>query len=146
MPAGQAISLSRRKTVPTGGLDCAAAFQKIARDCVAGIKAHHSSAYAADIEAVHRIRLAITRCARQPCLCANRGRRGMASGESPGSTSCSAPRPARCGEEAQRMLGEMRDLKRSADKRCPPGYCRQRDKFRGAAARAWHELKQAGAR
>lgn len=54
----------------------------------------------------------------------------------------------------QRTLGDWRDLRRfaglspSADKRdkCrPPGYRRQQDKLRSAAARAWRDLKQAGA-
>ncbi|ANW02142.1 CHAD domain-containing protein [Bradyrhizobium icense] len=43
------------------GLDCATAFQTIALDCIASIKAHHSSACAGDAEAVHQIRVAITR-------------------------------------------------------------------------------------
>ena len=43
------------------GLDCATAFRKMAQDCVAGVKAHHGSACAGDAEAVHRIRVAITR-------------------------------------------------------------------------------------
>lgn len=42
-------------------LDCATAFQKIALDCVAKVRLHHSSACAADAEAVHQIRVAITR-------------------------------------------------------------------------------------
>jgi CHAD domain-containing protein len=42
-------------------LDCATAFQKIALDCVAKVRMHHSSACAADAEAVHQIRVAITR-------------------------------------------------------------------------------------
>jgi CHAD domain-containing protein len=42
-------------------MDCATAFQKMAQDCVAGIKAHHGSACAGDAEAVHQIRVAITR-------------------------------------------------------------------------------------
>ena len=42
-------------------LDCAAAFQKIALDCVAKVRLHHSSACAGDAEAVHQIRIAITR-------------------------------------------------------------------------------------
>jgi CHAD domain-containing protein len=42
-------------------LDCATAFQKIALDCVAKIRLHHSSACAGDAEAVHQIRVAITR-------------------------------------------------------------------------------------
>jgi CHAD domain-containing protein len=52
----------------------------------------------------------------------------------------------------QRTLGDLRDLKRfsglsrSADKSRPPGYRHQRDKLIGAAARAWRDLKQAGAR
>jgi len=51
----------RNKVSSPANLDCATAFQKIARDCVAGIKAHHSGARAADAEAVHQIRVAITR-------------------------------------------------------------------------------------
>ena len=45
----------------TSGFDCAKAFQKIVRGSVAGIQAHHSSACAGDAEAVHQIRVAITR-------------------------------------------------------------------------------------
>ena len=41
--------------------DCATAFQKIALDCVAKVRLHHSSACAGDAEAVHQIRVAITR-------------------------------------------------------------------------------------
>ncbi len=50
-----------RNKVSSAQLDCAAAFQKIARDCVASIEAHHCGARAADAEAVHQIRVAITR-------------------------------------------------------------------------------------
>ena len=46
---------------PAAVLDCATAFQRIARDCTARIAAHHSSACAGDTEAVHQIRVAITR-------------------------------------------------------------------------------------
>ena len=42
-------------------LDCAAAFQKIALDCVAKVRLHHSSACAGDAEAVHQVRVAMTR-------------------------------------------------------------------------------------
>jgi CHAD domain-containing protein len=42
-------------------LDCAAAFQKIALDCVAKVRLHHASACAGDAEAVHQIRVALTR-------------------------------------------------------------------------------------
>jgi len=42
-------------------LDCATAFQKIALDCVAKVRLHHSSACAGDAEAVHQIRVALTR-------------------------------------------------------------------------------------
>ena len=52
---------SRRKAAAAAALDCATAFQKIALDCVAAIKAHHTSACAGDAEAVHQIRVAITR-------------------------------------------------------------------------------------
>jgi CHAD domain-containing protein len=52
----------RRKVSSTAAsLDCATAFQRIARDCVARITARHSSACAGDAEAVHQIRVAITR-------------------------------------------------------------------------------------
>jgi len=51
----------RRKTAAKTVLDCANAFQKIALDSVAAIKAHHKSACAGDAEAVHQIRVAITR-------------------------------------------------------------------------------------
>ena len=51
----------RNKILSAADLDCATAFQKIAQDCVAIIKAHHSSACAGDAEAVHQIRIAITR-------------------------------------------------------------------------------------
>jgi CHAD domain-containing protein len=40
---------------------CATAFQSIALDCVAAIRSHHGSACAGDAEAVHQIRVAITR-------------------------------------------------------------------------------------
>jgi CHAD domain-containing protein len=50
-----------KRAAPAAGLDCAAAFQRIARDCTAKIAAHHSSACAGDVEAVHQIRVAITR-------------------------------------------------------------------------------------
>lgn len=50
-----------RKVSAASGFDCAAAFQKIARGCVANIKAHHGSACTGDAEAVHQIRVAITR-------------------------------------------------------------------------------------
>lgn len=59
--AARARASGRRKAVPAASLDCAAAFQKIAQDCVAGIEAHHGSACAGDTEAVHQIRVAITR-------------------------------------------------------------------------------------
>ena len=59
--AGRASASGRRKAVPAARLDCAAAFQKIAQDCVAGIKAQHGSACAGDAEAVHQIRVVITR-------------------------------------------------------------------------------------
>jgi CHAD domain-containing protein len=52
---------SRRKAAEAAGLDCAAAFRKMALDCVADIKAYHTSACAGDAEAVHQIRVAITR-------------------------------------------------------------------------------------
>ncbi len=52
---------SRRKAAAAAGLDCAAAFQKIALDGVAAINAHHTGACAGDAEAVHQIRVAITR-------------------------------------------------------------------------------------
>ena len=69
MRAGQTNTLGKRRPthrrpkVPATAarLDCATAFQRIARDCVAKIEVHRSSACARDAEAVHQIRVAITR-------------------------------------------------------------------------------------
>ena len=52
---------SRRKVPAAASLDCATAFQTMTLDCVAAIKAHRSRACAGDAEAVHQIRVAITR-------------------------------------------------------------------------------------
>jgi CHAD domain-containing protein len=52
---------SRRKVAAAAGFDIATAFQKMTLGFVADIKAHHSSACAGDAEAVHQIRVAITR-------------------------------------------------------------------------------------
>lgn len=49
------------KSLAAASLDCGAAFQKIAMECVALIKAHHEAACAGDGEAVHQFRVAITR-------------------------------------------------------------------------------------
>jgi CHAD domain-containing protein len=51
----------RRKAAAAAGFDIATAFQKMTLGFVADIKAHHSSACAGDAEAVHQIRVAITR-------------------------------------------------------------------------------------
>ena len=61
MRNGQTRTSSRHKASEAAGLDCATAFQKMTLECVADIKAHHSSACAGDAEAVHQIRVAITR-------------------------------------------------------------------------------------
>ena len=61
MRNGQARTSARQRASETAGLDCATAFQKMTLECVADIKAHHSSACAGDAEAVHQIRVAITR-------------------------------------------------------------------------------------
>jgi CHAD domain-containing protein len=61
MRNGQTRASSRQKASEAAGLDCAAAFQKMALGSVADIKAHHTSACAGDAEAVHQIRVAITR-------------------------------------------------------------------------------------
>jgi len=50
-----------RRTVAAARPDCATAFQQIALGCVSSIKAHHKGACAGDVEAVHQIRVAITR-------------------------------------------------------------------------------------
>jgi CHAD domain-containing protein len=59
--AGQTSLQVQRKAASAAELDCATAFQKVALDCIARIKLHHSSACAGDAEAVHQIRVAITR-------------------------------------------------------------------------------------
>jgi CHAD domain-containing protein len=51
----------RRKAAEAAGLDCAAAFKTIALDAVRVIKAHQVRACAGDAEAVHQIRVGITR-------------------------------------------------------------------------------------
>jgi CHAD domain-containing protein len=61
MRNGQTRTSSRPKASEAAGLDCATAFQKMTLEYVAAIKAHHSSACAGDAEAVHQIRVAITR-------------------------------------------------------------------------------------
>jgi CHAD domain-containing protein len=52
---------SRGMLSAVAGTDCATAFQGIALDCVAGIRAHHRRACAGDAEAVHQVRVAIAR-------------------------------------------------------------------------------------
>lgn len=59
--AGQTKARGRRKATSVPQYDCATAFQKIALDCVGKVRLHHSSACAGDAEAVHQIRVAITR-------------------------------------------------------------------------------------
>src|SRR5260370_16570697 len=51
----------RKPSLTAVRLDGAAASQSSARDCTARIAAHHSSACAGDAEAVHKLRVAITR-------------------------------------------------------------------------------------
>lgn len=61
MRNGQTRTSSRHKASEAAGLDCATAFQKMALGCIADINAHHRGACAGDAEAVHQIRVAITR-------------------------------------------------------------------------------------
>jgi CHAD domain-containing protein len=61
MRDGQTRTAGRHKASEAAGLDCATAFQKMTLGWVADIKAHHSGACAGDAEAVHQIRVAITR-------------------------------------------------------------------------------------
>jgi len=61
MRNGQTRTSSRHKASEAAGLDCATAFQKMTLGCVADIKAHHRSACAGEAEAVHQIRVAVTR-------------------------------------------------------------------------------------
>ncbi len=58
---GRVPASRRSKLSAAAGPDCAAAFQEIALDCVAGIRAWHRRACAGDAEAVHQVRVAITR-------------------------------------------------------------------------------------
>ena len=58
---GRAPVSSRGKLSAAAGPDCATAFQGIALECVAGIRAYHRRACAGDVEAVHQVRIAITR-------------------------------------------------------------------------------------
>jgi CHAD domain-containing protein len=52
---------ARLASIALANLDCAAAFQKIALDAIGAIKANRARACAGDAEAVHQIRVAITR-------------------------------------------------------------------------------------
>ena len=61
MRTGPTKTPGRQKASLPAGRDCATAFQEVARGCIASISAHHSSACAGDAEAVHQIRVAITR-------------------------------------------------------------------------------------
>lgn len=49
------------KSAARASLDCATAFRKIAQECVALIRAHQEPVCAGDAEAVHQLRIAITR-------------------------------------------------------------------------------------
>jgi CHAD domain-containing protein len=61
MRADPAKTPSRREAARAEDIDCATVFQAMALGCVAAIEAHHGSACAGDAEAVHQIRIAITR-------------------------------------------------------------------------------------
>lgn len=61
MPPRKSAVTVRRKAAAATVADCATAFQKIALGCVAAIKSHRGGACAGDAEAVHQIRVAITR-------------------------------------------------------------------------------------
>jgi CHAD domain-containing protein len=61
MSAHRTGVVRRRKAAEAADLDGASAFQKIALDAVKAIRAHHTGACAGDAEAVHQIRVAITR-------------------------------------------------------------------------------------
>ena len=61
MRADPVTTPSRRKFSAATETSCAVAFQAMALGCVAAIEAHHGSACAGDAEAVHQIRVAITR-------------------------------------------------------------------------------------
>jgi CHAD domain-containing protein len=60
MRVRSATSSNRRKS-RAAQPDCASAFQSIGLHCVTAIKAHHTGACSGDAEAVHQIRIAITR-------------------------------------------------------------------------------------
>lgn len=61
MRSDPARTPTRRNVAAAADIDCATAFQAMALGCVAAIKVHHGSACAGDAEAVHQIRVAITR-------------------------------------------------------------------------------------
>jgi CHAD domain-containing protein len=58
--ASQTRTSDRRKASSTG-VDCATAFQKIAFDCVAQVETSHGGAVAGTPEALHEMRVALTR-------------------------------------------------------------------------------------
>lgn len=59
-PRKSAVTVRRKASAATE-LDCATAFQKVALGCVAAVKSHRVGACAGDAEAVHQVRVAITR-------------------------------------------------------------------------------------
>lgn len=61
MRADPARTPIRREAAAAADGGCATAFQAMALGCVAAIERHHGSACAGDAEAVHQIRIAITR-------------------------------------------------------------------------------------
>lgn len=59
--SARATTSSNRRKSRKAPESCASAFQAIGLQCVAAIRAHHTGACSGDVEAVHQIRIAITR-------------------------------------------------------------------------------------
>lgn len=55
------MKVSGQRKMSSADPDCAKAFQKIALDCIARVTTHQSGACAGDVEAVHQMRVALTR-------------------------------------------------------------------------------------
>ena len=131
MRNGQTRTSGRHKASEAAGLDCATAFQKMTLDCVAAIKAHHSSACAGDAEAVHQIRVAITRLRAAVAFFASivvdaEWRRlkkeiawlnGSLGAARDSDVAVAYARRKRYGEWAQRAIGEQLDQSQTRDHR-----------------------------
>ncbi|MBN9004907.1 MAG: CHAD domain-containing protein [Rhizobiales bacterium] len=61
MNGSRKVARQRASATPISALSCQTAFQSIAQDCIASIRKNHMSARKGSAEAIHQIRVALTR-------------------------------------------------------------------------------------